>query len=377
MAHHPEKFLDGRMLWRGRIYSPLPFVRSLWGTRINAGVWGTAAFPSVYRTDVHPFAFLPHSIRWQVLSFVLALAGARDRVDARSTTGRRTLLLGDRRRRPRGRRSRRTSPTRWRSDVDSLPRQHAVVPRDRRLPAFHSAARAHPRTHPRRAVAAGSAAAVGAAADQPRPAAVARAKSWRALLLHQRHGHRRSLLERDAGRRPIACSSQLTDWLRRSRAVRHDRNRRRLVRRSRRQRVRRPMGVARRARAGRRARRRQVAAARQHAPASDDASASSARSAWRRRCWSAAVYGFASTAHGRRARHVAARRRFTAIATLLLVVLGVVADGAGDGDSAARHPQGRRRQRHGRDAVRPGARAAHRAVAAAALRPAQRDASSS
>ena len=39
-----------RMLWRGRIYSPLPFVRSLWGARINAGVWGTAAFPSVYST---------------------------------------------------------------------------------------------------------------------------------------------------------------------------------------------------------------------------------------------------------------------------------------------------------------------------------------
>jgi GT2 family glycosyltransferase/DNA-binding beta-propeller fold protein YncE len=76
MAHHPEKFLDGRMLWHGRIYSPLPFVRSLWGSRINAGVWGTAAFPSVYRTDVHPFAFLPHSIRWQVLSLVLGLAGA-------------------------------------------------------------------------------------------------------------------------------------------------------------------------------------------------------------------------------------------------------------------------------------------------------------
>src|SRR4051794_7256349 len=75
MAHHPEKFLDGRMLWRGRIYSPLPFVRSLWGTRINAGVWGTAAFPSVYRADVHPFAFLPHSIRWQVLSYLLAASG--------------------------------------------------------------------------------------------------------------------------------------------------------------------------------------------------------------------------------------------------------------------------------------------------------------
>src|SRR2546427_5334350 len=75
MAHHPAKFLDDRMLWRGRIYSPLPFVRSLWGTRVNAGVWGTAAFPSVYRTDIHPFAFLPHSVRWQVLSFALTLAG--------------------------------------------------------------------------------------------------------------------------------------------------------------------------------------------------------------------------------------------------------------------------------------------------------------
>ena len=75
MAHHPEKFLDGHMLWHGRIYSPLPFVRSLWGTRINSGVWGTASFPSIYRADVHPFAFLPHSIRWQIVSCVLALAG--------------------------------------------------------------------------------------------------------------------------------------------------------------------------------------------------------------------------------------------------------------------------------------------------------------
>src|SRR5439155_10520614 len=53
----------------------LPFIRSLDGTKINAGIWGTAAFPSVYRSDVHPFAFLPHSIRWQVGSFVLTLAG--------------------------------------------------------------------------------------------------------------------------------------------------------------------------------------------------------------------------------------------------------------------------------------------------------------
>jgi O-antigen biosynthesis protein len=93
MVHHPEKFLDGHMLWHGRIYSPLPFVRSLWSTRINAGVWGTAAFPSVYRTDVHPFAFMPHSIKWQVLSFVLFLSGV-----GVTSTGRHrwaaTLLIG-------------------------------------------------------------------------------------------------------------------------------------------------------------------------------------------------------------------------------------------------------------------------------------------
>jgi O-antigen biosynthesis protein len=75
MAHHPEKFLDGHMLWRGRIYSPLPFVRSLWGVKVNSGVWGTAAFPSVYRADVHPFAFMPHSIWWQIVSFALMLSG--------------------------------------------------------------------------------------------------------------------------------------------------------------------------------------------------------------------------------------------------------------------------------------------------------------
>ena len=32
MAQHPDKFVGGDMLWRGHIYSPLPFVRSLWGT---------------------------------------------------------------------------------------------------------------------------------------------------------------------------------------------------------------------------------------------------------------------------------------------------------------------------------------------------------
>ncbi|MGE0592713.1 MAG: glycosyltransferase [Vicinamibacterales bacterium] len=75
-AHHPEKFVHGSMVWRGRIYSPLPFVRSLSGRRVNTGVWGTAAFPSVYRTDVHAFQFLPHSPRWLLVSTVLCAVGA-------------------------------------------------------------------------------------------------------------------------------------------------------------------------------------------------------------------------------------------------------------------------------------------------------------
>ena len=75
-AHHPEKFISGQMLWRGRIYSPLPFVRSLSGRRINTGVWGTAAFPGVYRTDVNPLQFVPHSASWMAASTLLCLAGA-------------------------------------------------------------------------------------------------------------------------------------------------------------------------------------------------------------------------------------------------------------------------------------------------------------
>jgi GT2 family glycosyltransferase/DNA-binding beta-propeller fold protein YncE len=75
-AHHPEKFADGDMLWRGRIYSPLPFVRAFSRARVNTGVWGTAAFPSVYRTSAHPLHLLPHSPAWMAVSTVLLAAGA-------------------------------------------------------------------------------------------------------------------------------------------------------------------------------------------------------------------------------------------------------------------------------------------------------------
>ncbi|MEQ1759845.1 MAG: glycosyltransferase [Vicinamibacterales bacterium] len=74
-AHHPEKFISGQMLWRGRIYSPLPFIRSLTGRRINTGVWGSAPFPSVYRTDPHSAQFLPHTPAWMLASLTACVSG--------------------------------------------------------------------------------------------------------------------------------------------------------------------------------------------------------------------------------------------------------------------------------------------------------------
>lgn len=72
MERHPERFLDGHALWRGRIYSALPSIRAMSQMRVNAGIWGTAAFPSVYSTATA--AFLPHQIQW--LAGVLALGAA-------------------------------------------------------------------------------------------------------------------------------------------------------------------------------------------------------------------------------------------------------------------------------------------------------------
>ena len=203
MAHHPEKFLDGRMLWRGRIYSPLPFVRSLWGTRINAGVWGTAAFPSVYRTDVHPFAFLPHSIRWQV-----DLVRADDR---RRWSSPRPATT-------RGRRRCCSAPAlvgiaatiaknvayALRSDVDSLPGSRlwyrAVVAYLHFIQPF---ARLRGRIRgmlspPEVALP------VARAADQPRAAAVARAKRGARCCCSPAASPRIASGAR-RGRRPIAC----------------------------------------------------------------------------------------------------------------------------------------------------------------------------
>ena len=69
--HHPDRFKGAHIGWRGRIYGPLPFHRALSRPRVNSGTWGTAPFPSVYDTNTYPFAFMPHSARWQVSAVAL------------------------------------------------------------------------------------------------------------------------------------------------------------------------------------------------------------------------------------------------------------------------------------------------------------------
>ena len=76
IPHHRDKFTGARIAWRGHIYSPLPFVRSLSRPRVNAGIWGTAAFPSVYHARAFSCAFLPHTVRWQLACALLILLGA-------------------------------------------------------------------------------------------------------------------------------------------------------------------------------------------------------------------------------------------------------------------------------------------------------------
>ncbi|MBL8141062.1 MAG: glycosyltransferase [Acidobacteria bacterium] len=76
MHQHPDKFAGGHVLWHGRIYSPLPYIRSLTSRRLDTGVWGLEAFPSVYHTGAQPWAYLPHSMSWHVATVVLLGLGA-------------------------------------------------------------------------------------------------------------------------------------------------------------------------------------------------------------------------------------------------------------------------------------------------------------
>ena len=208
MAHHPEKFLDGRMLWRGRIYSPLPFVRSLWGTRINAGVWGTAAFPAVYRTDVHPFAFMPHSIRWQVVSTVLTIAGigvaavgghtwaaglllASGLVGLAFTVGRNIAYA-------------------MRSEVDSLRGNKLWYRLTVAYLHFLQPAGARARPHPRNAFAVRRSRRRRAAADEPRTETVAVGGVARASCSSRAASPKIDSGARTGRRRPACCRSSAT-----------------------------------------------------------------------------------------------------------------------------------------------------------------------
>ena len=76
MDVHPERFLDGQALWKGRIYSPLPFMHAISRVQVNAGAWGTASFPTVYSAQVPSLTSLPHLMPWQMLSAALAVVGA-------------------------------------------------------------------------------------------------------------------------------------------------------------------------------------------------------------------------------------------------------------------------------------------------------------
>jgi GT2 family glycosyltransferase len=80
-AHHPEKFVNGQMLWHGHIYSALPVVRSLTSRSVNTGVWGTAAFPSVYSTAANSLQFFPRSPVWMLASTLALIGGIAGSID--------------------------------------------------------------------------------------------------------------------------------------------------------------------------------------------------------------------------------------------------------------------------------------------------------
>ena len=73
---HQEKFNErGQTRWQGRIYSSLPAYRSLFKSVIYHGLWGAAAFPSIYQGGVNSWTCLPQMVEWQAAT-ALALVTA-------------------------------------------------------------------------------------------------------------------------------------------------------------------------------------------------------------------------------------------------------------------------------------------------------------
>jgi len=73
---HGHRFSRSGVAWRGRIYSGLPFVRALTDRRLHSGVWGTAAFPTVYHMRAHAMRAFPHRPEWVIGSMLLLAGGA-------------------------------------------------------------------------------------------------------------------------------------------------------------------------------------------------------------------------------------------------------------------------------------------------------------
>src|SRR5262249_53734978 len=75
-GRHRHRFGSSRVAWRGRIYSGLPYGRALTERRLHSGVWGMAAFPTVYHTGARAMQSLPHTPEWQIAAALLIVAGA-------------------------------------------------------------------------------------------------------------------------------------------------------------------------------------------------------------------------------------------------------------------------------------------------------------
>jgi GT2 family glycosyltransferase len=92
---HRHRFWRSGVAWRGRIYSGLPFVRSLTARRLHSGVWGTAAFPTVYHTGARSMQALPHRPEWLISAAILLLAGlAMPHSGEREIVSTATMALG-------------------------------------------------------------------------------------------------------------------------------------------------------------------------------------------------------------------------------------------------------------------------------------------
>jgi O-antigen biosynthesis protein len=77
---HTDRFnARGHMRWSGRIYSPLPAVRTLFQQVIYQGRFGVEPFPLTHQSGLSLWRALPQLIEWHLLTLLLGVAGLLDR----------------------------------------------------------------------------------------------------------------------------------------------------------------------------------------------------------------------------------------------------------------------------------------------------------